>query len=462
MASASFWVSLLSANEKRRVLAHILSYLFSLISPHVSNRFFVREVYNITTGTLVLGALFNNKQLLFLMCTTLPNLLALRIFRRIKTRSRKALGSLVVSTGTLLAAFLLHDPEDNAIWLTLSAFIMKQFYLAVESNLESVSGVLGYYAYLLFTPGLLYGPVIPYAKYEKYVSQGYSFILGEIGRDSVAKAVGDPSTQSPEEVERKREDLMIVEFTKLIGRSSLQFFGSLLGFFLFCYLREADLPAKAALIMPSGPLGSLLSSVLAVEAVSSTQILFYVILWTVASACYSAAFIPQMENVHLLGLELPSSVEGIYSSWNVHGMKFIQYAIRTFRGEKEKSSAKRKRSRPPKRVIRSALIYLRTSLLAFAPILLFAPSLCSVLCFFITAIFLPPLSSLFLEDGAPGPARPLARLLHLLASKALFSYFILPFVTPDHAAALQLWKGAWFYGHFVSLGVMASKCLAWK
>jgi hypothetical protein len=418
------WHATLEKREHREILVFGLSYLFALISPHISNRFFIRGAYNMLTGLIVLGTQFKERNVLILGMVSVLNYVLLRVVYRSRRKSQRGLCSLLFNGFATLASALFYDPNDNDLWITMGVFSMKYFYLATES----LPSIMQYYEYLSFAPGLLYGPALPYSAYQGFLAKGYLYILDGLDKKTLEQGLGNTEGKSQEEVDVRREDLALREISKMAMHGAACFFASIGIFFLFSQMREAVVPK------------SCVEPFLAIALTAFAHVLHYVSRWVFSFGTYAACFIPKMGNLRVYQ-GIPKSIEDIYAMWNVGGMSFVKYTARVLRGE-EDGSEKRKRERREKGPEKNkAFVYIRTSLIAFAPILLVSPSPAALAFFPASALFMPLLSEM-LPPIAGGPL--------FLPSLFFFLYFILPFVTSPSIGVCLWWKTC-FCGHLLSL-----------
>lgn len=412
--------------DNRAVLAAIFAYLAALVSPHVCNRFYLRELYNTLSGTVILGCLYNWRNLLLIGGTALANLgLA---YLPVKEKDRRGRYAVYLNVGLAAAAYGLRDPADGPLLATLTALFMKYFYLATEYR-PLTDGVLAYWGYLTFTPGLRYGPVLSYGEYQKWLSLGYLYALEGSDPAVLQQQLADkPASQS---VADRKEELVLLKYYQMTAVGLAKFIGSTL--YLVLFRRLAGLAEGVFASFP-GYLAIPLLEVLALP-----QKYLTVAWWWSEETLYLTAFINGMNNVNLRQVELSGDFGEMCRGWNTHGSEFMHRLIRVFYVPDPKQD------RSPQADLKE---YLGVSLLSYGHLLWFPESLGQAVLALVSLLSMGLVPDFWLE-GTIDPSLAV-RASSFMTSRVVFSYFMLTSFVPSHQV-LDLWRCSLGCGHFLAL-----------
>lgn len=406
------------------MLSFLLSYLFSLFGAYVSNRFYLREIFNSLSGVFILSILYNIPNIYIIFFSIIANLGIL--YLPIRDRVKRTRIVCLFNGIFIVFSYFFFSASDNNPFITLTALFMKYFYLSTE-YIPGTDGILAYFGYIFFVPGLRYGPVLSFASYTRWLHLGYSYILSKEQEKEIEK----------EKDRRKKQDLreliIIREYYKQIGISAWKFF---LCFAYFLVHRRVN-----AYILNIQNNSNILIFVSLIGAVSEIGKYLFVCRWWSEEICYQASFIPNMGNIDILGIEKATNFAEIFCKWNQYGSEFMHSFIKILPVE-------------IKGMKRETVQYIRTSILSYGHIFLFPSSfscflLCSVTLFIISFVpdsvsvkinYFPDIISCFLSS---------------IYSRALFSYFLIPvFFNAEYS--IRVWGYLLYAGHLIIIKHMFS------
>lgn len=511
-------------NEWREVLLALVGYFLSLISPHVSNKYGVREVFNVLTGLFVLAGMFNPRNLVLVLGAPLVSLVLLRVLRRYvlrnkrvnlkkrldgrtldlkesgsmqtvpqksdadgscndrcntgscgdkdtddvyteKTRHiqrihaadseskeelqiinsmqshvlseraemlehRKQLGRAAVWTGLfyLLLAYCFFDAEDNCPFPAILAMLVKCFYISTAAP-SGKNGLFQYASYLLFLPGIRYGPVMTYAEYSEWLQQGYAYALKKLGASERLALESEKDAKARGELQ---EFFIFAQYYRMFGLSMARFFFGIAYIVTYnAFIRKLSDCARSVRFALAVPM---------VEVLALAEKYRVVAQWAVEEAVYLATFIPNMENVDLKGIEMSTDLGGICSAWNLKGIQHAHAVMDAFGGLRNGSE-------------HSQLEYIWISLISYGHVFLFGKSPLGMVLGTVSALIMPLVPDTVLlrpvKQGS-GRAEALAGLCRWMISRFFFSYFLIGSLC-DAQVVASLWRKTLGVGHLVPL-----------
>ncbi|OAG31076.1 hypothetical protein NEDG_01850 [Nematocida displodere] len=428
-------IAVMTEADTRMVSACFVSYLFGIITPHVSNHFFIREIFNCFTGFIVLAALYNQKNVAIIGCSVLLNLcLSFVLGKEKKKRGRVAV---YVNLCYILLAYLVFDRADNNPFITLTALFMKYFYVATE-YLPQTHGIMAYFGYILFTPGLRYGPVMSFGEYGKWLSRGYIYLLEGVDKAVVQKEIG--SEKNERKVTEIKEGIVVREYTHIIAYSACKFAAALV--YLIAHKKIEALCNKLCQIAPP------FCAIPMMVVLCSVGKCFVICRWWTEEASYLMAFVPKMRSVDLKKNLFSRELSEMCASWNEQGSKFMHHMIGAFLDNTDANTNAENIEKPEstEKPENYLIEYISTSILSYGHLLLFPSSLgglaLSLISIFTMALIPDHLTDIQTSNGFA------IRFSSFLASKYLFAYFMLGMFTSP-TTTITLWRYSLYLGQFL-------------
>ncbi|KAI5184634.1 hypothetical protein NEHOM01_0309 [Nematocida homosporus] len=422
----------ISPADHRLVLASILSYLLSFLSPHLSNCLYIREILHLIFGLLILGILYNTLNLSLIVLSVVVNLFL--CYLPLKEKDSRVKVVVALNLILMLIAYLVYDTNDNNLFLTLSVLFMKYVYLALEYLPQSM-GVMRYFGYIFFIPGMRYGPVLSYAAYSKWQDLGYTTLTAQIPKEKIDAEVGQET--DAKRIATIKEHLAIKEYYRLVALGLAKFGVGLTWLVVYPVIYQQ---VVAAASKTNG-----LWAVPMIELLGVVGQLSLLAKWYLEEASYLTHFITDMSNTKPKELILSGSFAEMCAAWNIQGSKFMHVLGRVLFTTKSSST--------------NSFFdeYLRTSLLAYGHVLLFPQSLgalvLATLSIFMLACGIDSITAQFGLDGY------LATIINLIFARVFFSYFmIVPFYPPS--LVMYLWSLSKYYGQFICLCGMSRRVSA--
>ncbi|KAI5142891.1 hypothetical protein NEPAR06_0301 [Nematocida parisii] len=446
---------LMETEDINAVTGIILSFLFGLITPHVTNRFFVREVFNMLTGALVLSCIYQLKNFLLVLSGIPLNLILSYI--PIKEKKKRTKVFILVNLVHLVVAYAFRDSsEKNSFFmLTLTAFFMKYLYIGME-YLPRTHGFMAYFGYVLFLPGIRYGPVMSFGAYQKWLSTGYLYLVETEDKAIIKRIVGE--TENEGEIISIKEDYVMHKYSKLITSSTglaICSFAFIISYRAVCsYIETAQNNMLSYCKIGFG------------YSVLYAYKLFYIaFLWLSEEAVCQIAFINNMQNVRLLPFVTFWRAHEFFSLWNIQGSKFMHSINRLLTEEEKKEEPKEKLKEDEKTTdspvdtnITDIRLkeHIKVSIISYGHLLLFPMNLESML------ISIPTVLLIGLIKDIPTPRsnfiiyRTICEMFGWSGYILIFTYFMVPLVHGP-LETLNIWRISFAYGHFLCIpGIIAS------
>lgn len=449
--------------EKNAILGMILSLFFGIISPHFSNRFFIRELFNFSTGLVILSSLYKLKNFILVLMGVPFNLLLAYV--PIKRKSTRTQITLVFNVLLVILSYALKDSSDSSSFyiLTVTAFFIKYMYIGMEYS-QPAHGLASYFGYLFFTPGLKYGPVMSFSEYEKWLHSGYMYIIETADKKDLEVFIGE--TENETEINDRKEDYVIHQYSKMIAKCT--FYSVLSGLFIITYRVIIYFITKSVK-----------------ERITNLDIFVFYLhrvcyigaLWVGEQGIYEICFINNMENLKISSFFLIWKDETrIFNDWNIQGSKFVKKLIKEIT-EKDKKSEKdntkmektnRKTEREPEIIEKtekeskitentqnlmkavSIKDYIKESFHEFGHLFLFPVHASSIpICIFNILIvkFIRFDQSLMRTFNYP---KLIINILTSISDIFTFFYFMIPFVY-TFSETFKIWRNSLACGHFLCL-----------
>lgn len=302
----------MTASDRNSVYGTILAYFFGLINPHVSNRFFIREIFNVVAGVLVLSSIYRIRNFVLVLLGVPINLFLL--YLPIKNRQIRTKMVLVVNLLYILIGYVVCDKLDTSPVLTLTAFFIKYVYSSMEYTPVSM-GFMSYIGYVFFIAGIRYGPVMSYSAYDAWINRGYMYPLETGDKKEIERFIGD--TKSEKEKEEKKEDYIMHIYSKMITKSVGNFIIALL--YLIVYRKV--IKTIEASVQEMG----IFNERFIITVIDCVLKLFYICaLWLSEEGIYQIGFVENMKNIEIGKFFAFWKSPNLFSLWNVQGHKFTK------------------------------------------------------------------------------------------------------------------------------------------
>ncbi|KAH9385703.1 uncharacterized protein NEMAJ01_0599 [Nematocida major] len=430
-------------HDNNAVLGMLVAFFFGVVSPHVCNRFFIREVFNVLIGGVVLSALYGTRELILVLSGVPMNLLLAYI--PIKNKQTRTKVFLACNLVHVFATHMLQGaPEGNPfLILTVSSFFMKYMYIGME-YLPGSSGLMAYFGYVFFLPGLRYGPVISYSTYEKWLSTGYMYLAETADQAEVQKFIG--KEKDPKVVCDRKEDYVMHVYSRLIMNSVISFIYS--AFFVITHrvigkeIEAAGRKLAGAWLFENTIAGLHLGKILYISA-----------LWVSEEGVYQIGFIDRVENTRLRSFLNPWNPQELFELWNIEGAKLVRRLCEALaRKDKKEEETPQKEAKPQRdsSVWEGAVQHMLASVASYGHIFVFPLHAGS------WPVAVAALAAMGLCRKTPHRRREstcwafiINTAVHLQQLLA-FSYFALPVVYRP-ARVLQMWRSSLAYGHFLCI-----------
>ncbi|KAI5172334.1 hypothetical protein NEFER03_1448 [Nematocida sp. LUAm3] len=413
----------LERKEQSELLSSILSYTICLILPHISNRFYIRELSNMIFGLIILCAQYTECNLYIIMISILSNFLLMCMpvkQKHIRTR-------IVVCANLvfIFGAYMLYNPIDSDPFTTLASLFMKYTYLAGEYHPGS-EGVLAYFGYVLFPPGLRYGPVLSYAEYNKWLDLGYFYALKYITKEELEKEIREEKNEK--KIEEIKENLLITKYSTSLMVSIMKFNASWV--FRIAHAKAAAYSVEKVQNM-SFPMGFGL-----LEILSMLGQYLWISRWWTEESLYLLAGIPGMSNCRVRKFSLSKNFSEACSLWNPHGSKFMRTMFDRMQIiEKNENLSKVKE-------------FIAISIVSHMHIFMLPPFFINfVVCFFTSFVIS------CIEQTDENRRGAFYSLVTLINSRLLFSYYFIGSIY-NFKTVVTLWKSFMYIGHVILIKLM--------
>ncbi|KAI5189902.1 hypothetical protein NEMIN01_0765 [Nematocida minor] len=442
------------AADNNAVFGAITAYFFGLINPHFSNRFFIREVFNMVMGVVVLSSIYNMHNFLLILSGAPLNLVLSYVpAKNKKTRTKMFL---IFNLLYVLVAYAVYDTKDTNPFLTISAFFMKYIYISMEYVPRS-NGFMGYFGYIFFVPGIRYGPVMSYSAYDRWLNAGYMYLAETCEKKEITEFIGN--TTDPKTIEDRKEDFVMHRYSKLITNSVGNFVSSIAFIIAYRQVESVFMNASRAL---TGQMGYSFEL-----PIFYMYRLFYIgALWASEQAVYQIGFIDNMKNVKISPFLAFWKNQDLFGRWNIQGHKFMHRLV-SYLSEKDKkhdgkeTKEEKKAENDLSQKPFDLKEHIKISLLSYTHLLFFPAHFGSVFLSLVLVFIMGFVKEMPVAMGSNETYRFIELLGVWIGRLFVFSYFLLPAVSSPRET-LWIWRKALAYGHFACVSGIVEKVLEEK
>ncbi|EHY65977.1 hypothetical protein NERG_00673 [Nematocida ausubeli] len=441
--------SKMTVQETNAVTGMLIAFLFGMVTPHITNRFFIREVFNVLSGAIVLSAIYKIQNFLVALSGIPLNLLL--SYMPVKQKKLRTKIFIAVNLVHLVVMYILQDSEENNpfVILTLTGFFMKYMYVSME-YLPKTHGFMAYLGYMFFVPGIRYGPVMSFSAYQLWLESGYFYLVESQSQTVIKKIVGN--TEDQKKITNRKEEYVMQEYSRLIVGSTVSCLKAFI--FLISYQAVNEIIMNAA--------AHTMKLVKVDVDFSGFYIykLFYIAaLWISEECIYQAAFINNMRNVRILPFVTFWKAQELFEMWNMQGSKFMHRLNKMLtsdeKKEKETDSSKQENTKESEISASDVMDmrikeHVKVSIVSYAHLLLFPLHIGSILISVPTIFLLGFVKDIPIERRNIPGIKILVEICGWAAHIFIFCYFLIPMVYSP-LEVLNIWRKSFAFGHFVCL-----------